>query len=241
MASSQGFLVNLSGWTLSNEHRLKLDAWAAKYFVDFAWHQQSLLGWLDEPSTVPRMRELVHHNLKYWRCAKAKRYQRQWVGAISAADFYTFAGRPPKPFQCMVKSLLAGVYDTAVHKADDILTRRERLENEAAEHDRSLCKAVLKALRSNASKLDARLRDARMKKALLLKSHLAVLAKLRDENPDLVIRLPADWETVPPDQACEQLQRGAKRKRDCFLTHSKRWRQYAEEDEAKLLRDIESG
>lgn len=245
---SSGFQIDFSGWNLGVEHCVMLDRWASKYFVDFTWSNRVLLGWLSEPSSVGRMRELAHNNLKNWKCTKLRRYQRQWVCAVTAADFCTLAGRPPKPLRNDVLLILSGVCGRAVQKADAILTRREVVMEKERGVNRRLMKSTFATLLANAPRLSKKKKKkkaARTAKVDHLKAHLAALARARDEAPPDAdpIYLPEDWEKVSPEEVRARRDRGVKRRLFGSFRSScgSYWRPVEESREADLLRQIEEG
>ena len=231
---SCGFRIDLSGWDLTG-HRGKLQSWVDKFFVDGVWVNDDLLvGWLSESHTVPGMRDLVHHNLKNWKCSKLRRYQRNWVDQLTASEFNTLVGRVPRPLRNTVLRVIRRTVDVAVKRVLVIEKARVEAERKTTEANLRLCAMAFNALRANAPRASANRVEQLRQKVAHFRTHLISLERLRTELPGTPIYLPPDWETKTPEEAhAWREQRGVKRTISGFS------RVYEEKIEADMLRQME--
>lgn len=214
---SLGFRIDFAGWDISR-HNAKLQAWAKHFFEDYVWLEDArvLLGWLNEPHTVPGVRDVVHHNLTYWQCAKRRRYVKGWVKQLSPVDFRKEAGRAPKPVHDanmrMIGELLL---ESVVTRSIDLGVRRSAALKRAREETLHCCDRAFKALRRNAPSVQSGAVERAKARLAILESHLQELASLR-EGAKECFTLPDDWVEIPPGQLHDRL----KKRRSGFFSVS---------------------
>ena len=234
---SHGFKVDFSGWDVQPA-RAKLLRWTEGFFDDSVWvNDQQLLVWFcDEGHTPSGLRQLVHNNLTYWKCAKSKRRRCGWVSPLSVDEFRTLAGRAPKPVHAanvrvvteLLGEILANVAEIGVNRAGV----RKRIREEQLE-----CYAKgFKALRVNAVGISRRAADAAQQKLSHLRAHLVLLSQMRAEHPDVTFYLSNKWEKrTVQDEKDDFVQKVLSKPRKA----DKWYRKYEEKREADILQELE--
>jgi len=189
-----GVRIDLANWeTTPAPVADHLRRWAAKFFADHAWTENSeLVGWMRQKQSVNAVQQLLAHNLKNWKCAKTKRYQRGWVAPISAKEFRALAKRYPKPVQETI--------DSGIQRLEARSRKRAR---EEVVYTRG---AAFEGLRENvepgrkAARLERESETLRAK-IKLYQEYLDFFAERRAELPDAQLYIPMDWATRTPQEA----------------------------------------
>jgi hypothetical protein len=204
---SHGFRIDFAGWDLSGCDA-KLRQWAARFFEDHAWVGTSsvLLGWLKESHTVPGVRDVAHHYLTYWRCAKRSRYMKGWVTAITPVEFHKEAGRTPRPVHEANVQVVQEILRDVLARSIDLGSRRAKALKRTREEDTECCARAFKALRRNAPSVQNSALEAARAKLALLEAHLAELASIR-ATADRCIILPHAWASIAPGRLHERVGR----------------------------------
>ena len=227
---SRGFKVDFSGWDIKSA-RGKLLCWDEGFFDDSVWmNDQQLLGWFCEGHTPAGLRQLIHNNLKYWKCAKSKRHHRGWVLPLSADEFRGLAKRVPKPVHKANVGVVTELLGDIVNEAAKIGFRRVQVRKRIRKDEHGCYSEVFKALRANAVGVTRRAAEAMQHKISRLRGHLELISRLRAEHPGVVVYLPDDWETVTPQEdlerrltPCSASTRRSDRRRFC-RSWKRRWR-----------------
>jgi hypothetical protein len=231
---SHGFRVDLSGWDISPA-RPKLLQWVERFFADASWlSDQDLVGWLNEEHTVSGMRELIHHNLKNWKCIKQRRYQKNWIIPLSSGDFRAAAGRVPKPVhEANVKNVRSILFEWRNHVAD-LGARRVKVTKKVQAENLECLAIAFHSFRKNSPSVVRRSVEELQSKITLLRSHMAELKRLRDEYPEVRFYLYSLWEKTSVPEWLEIVSKKGFKRSDRRI-----FRKYEEDREAGILRELE--
>ena len=234
---SHGFKVDFSGWDVQPA-RAKLLRWTEGFFDDSVWvNDQQLLVWFcDEGHTPSGLRQLVHNNLTYWKCAKSKRRRCGWVSPLSADEFRTLAGRAPKPVQMANVRVVTELLGEILANVAEIGVNRTGVRKRIREEELECYAKGFKALRANAGNISKRAAEAAQQKISHLRAHLELLSQVRAEHPDVTFYLSDNWE-----------KRTIQNEMDMFVkkVHSKPrkaetwYRKYEEKREADIMQELE--
>ena len=192
---SHGFKVDFSGWDVQPA-RAKLLRWTEGFFDDSVWvNDQQLLVWFcDEGHTPSGLRQLVHNNLTYWKCAKSKRRRCGWVSALSVDEFRTLAGRAPKPVHMANVRIVTELLGEILANVAEIGVNRTGVRKRIREEELECYAKGFKALRANAGNISRRATDAAQHRISHLRAHLELLSQMRAEHPDVTFYLSDNWE-----------------------------------------------
>jgi len=235
-STSHGFKLDFIGWDVKSS-RAKLLHWAESFFGDCVWvNDQQLLGWSSENHTPAGLRQLVHNNLKNWKCAKLVRHNRGWVSPLTVNEFRALVGRVPKPVHtanvCVVTELLAGILDNVSNIGAKRTPARKRIREEELE----CYTKCFKSLRANAVGITKRAAEAVQHKISHLRAHLELLSQVRASHPDVMFYLADDWEKRTLQSATETYTRKMATKGKKGATF---YREYEEKRETAILQELE--
>ena len=234
---SHGFKVDFSGWDVQPA-RAKLLRWTEGFFDDSVWvNDQKLLVWFcDEGHTPSGLRQLVHNNLTYWKCAKSKRRRCGWVSPLSADEFRTLTGRAPKPVHMANVRVVTELLGEILANVAEIGVNRTGVRKRIREEELECYAKGFKALRANAGNISRRAADAARQKISHLRAHLELLSQVRAVHPDVMFYLSDAWEKrTVQDEMDMFVKKGLIKPRKGATLY----RKYEEKREADILQELE--
>jgi len=233
---SHGFKVDFSGWDVKPA-RAKLLRWTEGFFDDSVWvNDQKLLVWSSEDHTAAGLRQLVHNNLTYWKCAKSKRRRCGWVSPLSADEFRTLAGRAPKPVHMANVRVVTELLGEILANVTEIGVNRTGVRKRIREEELECYAKGFKALRANAGNISRRAADAAQHRISHLRAHLELLSQVRAEHPDVMFYLSDAWEKrTVQDEMDMFVKKGLIKPRKGATLY----RKYEERREADILQKLE--
>ena len=188
-----GFKVDFVGWDVEFVHG-KLLRWAEDFFDDSVWvNNKQLLGWSTESHTQAGLRQLIHNNLKNWKCKKMTRHNRGWVLPHSADEFRALVGRVPKPVHVANVRAVTELLGEILANVTKIGVNRTQVRKRIREEELGCYARAFKALRVNAVGVSRRAAEAMRQKILHLRAHLELLSQVRREHPDVMFYFAPDW------------------------------------------------
>ena len=233
---SHGFKVDFSGWDVKPA-RVKLLRWTEGFFDDSVWvNDQKLLVWFCEGHTPSGLRQLVHNNLTYWKCAKSKRRRCGWVSALSADEFRTLTGRAPKPVHMANVRIVTELLGEILANVTEIGVNRTGVRKRIREEELECYAKGFKALRANAGNISRRAAEAAQHRISHLRAHLELLSQMRAEHPDVLFYLSDNWEKrTVQDEKYDFVQKVLSKPRKADRLTRKYW----EKQEADTLHELE--
>ncbi len=170
-------------------------------------NNKKLLGWSSESHTPAGLRQLIHNNLKNWKCKKMSQHNRGWASPKSAGEFRALAGRVPKPVHVANVRAVTELLGEILANVTQIGVNRTQVRKRIREEELECYARGFKALRTNAVGISRRAAEAMRQKILHLRAHLELLSQLGREHPDVYIYLSDGWENRTPQDEMGRMPR----------------------------------
>ena len=184
-------------------------------------------------------------NLKSWGIERNNRFTRGWYRELTveeyAKEFHDVPGTAGRRMKSLVQGFMDKVNKVALSNVIKAMAEQEKAEKEKAEEKetakretdakRELETAIVEKVAAHSALSAEELQG----KIAILRGHLELLSRLRDENPNLGLYLFPGWENKTPQEYLEsRVRRGFKRRFNEVFD-----RKYEEKREAVILQQLE--